>query len=255
MVDEADVDTLFQTPPAQFIAARNALVAKAQAAGQRERARQIRGFRKPTVVVWLVNQLARGHPAEVAALLAAGKHIRQASFGGSAALREANDAWRGAVAGALRLIREIAGSAIDEPRIVATLTGAAADPVGAKLLVKGRLMEELRPPGIEGALGNVAKPPTSSGRKAENERAAGKATSKTTRRAERQRQRDREKELREREREATKAMKEAARADEVAAHLERRAKTAAEAAAAARKAAEEAAKRSKELAVELKRPP
>ena len=37
--------------------------------------------------------------------------------------------------------------------------GAVADPAQADLLTRGRLTEELQPPGVEGVLGELAKAP------------------------------------------------------------------------------------------------
>jgi hypothetical protein len=255
MIDDNELDALFATPPASFIGARNALASKAREAGQKDRARQIDALRKPTMVVWLINQLARDHETEVAGLLTAGQRLREASLKGSgpAPLREANEAWRAAVARALREIRRIAGRGIDEPRIVATLSGAVADPAQADRLARGRLTDELQPPGIEGVLDALAKAPPSRPRAVAEPSAAG-ATSNTTRLAEQRRQREAAKELREQERAAAKARKEALRADEVAARLERRAKAAVDEAAVARRTADEAARRAEALATKARRP-
>jgi hypothetical protein len=255
MIDDTELDALFVTPPASFIGARNALASKAREAGQKDRARQIDALRKPTMVVWLINQLARDRHAEVAGLLTAGQRLREASLKGSgpAPLREANEAWRAAVAQALREIRRIAGRGIDEPRIVATLAGAVADPAQAERLARGRLTDELQPPGIEGVLDALAKAPPSRPRAAAEPRAA-MVTSNATRLAEERRRREAAKELREREHAAAKARKEALRADEVAARLERRAKAAVDEAAAARRTADEAARRAEALATEARQP-
>ena len=107
IVGDAELDELFAADPASFVAARNALTKKAQAAGQHEQASQIHALRKPTMVVWLINQLARRHCDEVAALAKAGKQLREAQLKGlgSTSLREANEAWRVAITAALRRIR------------------------------------------------------------------------------------------------------------------------------------------------------
>jgi len=253
-VDEADLDALFAAPPASFVDARKAIAKKAREAGQRDRALRIDALRKPTMVVWLVNQLAREHRDEVAALLAAGRRIRKASLEGAGPgpLREANEAWRAAVARALQAIRGIAGRGIDEPRIVATLTGAVADPAHANRFSRGRLTDELEPPGLEGVLGRLAKAPSRP--RAAARRRTGEAASGAVRRAERRRQREAARRLRERERDAEKARKEALHAAEVAARLEQRAKAAADQAALARQAADEAARRAEALAAKT-RPP
>src|SRR6185369_10672495 len=99
VVTPRDVDALHETPPAEFVAARNALVKEARAAHQEKLAAEIAALRKPSTIVWLVNQLARKHPQDVAALGEAGKGLRQAQGkalrgGGAGELREANAAWR-----------------------------------------------------------------------------------------------------------------------------------------------------------------
>ena len=152
-----------------------------------------------------------------------------------------------------QFIRRIAGRAIDEPRIVATLAGAVADPAQAERLARGRLTDELQPPGIEGVLDALAKAPPSRPRAAAEPR-AGMAVSNATSLAEERRQREAAKELREREHAAAKARKEALRADEVAARLERRAKAAVDEAAAARRTADEAARRAEALATKARQP-
>jgi hypothetical protein len=256
MVDDTLFDALFATPPADFVAARDALAKKALEGGDTQLASQIHALRKPMIVVWLINQLARRHRDEVAALTEAGKQLREAQLTGlgSTFLREANEAWRVAITAALRRIREIAGRSIDEPRIVSTLMGAVADRAHADLLARGRLTEELEPPGVEGVLSELAKAPPPPRRKEAREQQAAKTTpSREELRAEHERQREAAKELRSREREAEKATKEAEGAERAAAQLEGRAKAAADRAATARQAAEEAARRAKMLAEEVQR--
>ena len=106
MVKEAEIDALYATPPAEFVAARNELVKRARAAKQDALARELAALRKPHAVVWLVNQLARRYPAQATALLEAGKELREAQHkalhgAGTAALRDANQAWRDAVSRAM----------------------------------------------------------------------------------------------------------------------------------------------------------
>jgi hypothetical protein len=255
MVGDPELDDLFTTNPAKFVAARDALAKKAQETGQHEQASQIHALRKPTMVVWLINQLARRHRDEVVALTRAGKQLREAQLKGlgSTLLREANEAWRVAITAALRRIREIAGRSIDEPRIVSTLMGAVGDPALADLLTRGRLTEELQPPGVEGVLGELAKAPPPRRTSGREQQAAKVTPSREQLRAEDERRREAAKELRLREHEAKKAKKEAESAERVALQLERRAKAAADQAATARKAADEAAQRAQQLSVELQR--
>ena len=62
--------------------------------------------------MWLLNQLARHHERETAALLQVGEKLRRAQASalrgdGPEPLREANDAWRAAVSSVLKRAREI----------------------------------------------------------------------------------------------------------------------------------------------------
>ena len=81
---EDEIDELFTKAPGEFTAARNALAAKAKAAGRKDLAIRIGGLRKPTANVWLVNQIARRNAKQIAALLEAADELREAQ---AAALR------------------------------------------------------------------------------------------------------------------------------------------------------------------------
>ncbi len=76
-LDEVAVD-LYGLDPAEFIAARAARVSEAKNAGDRELAAAIGKLRKPTVVAWTVNLLARAAPDDVDALLRLGGALRTA---------------------------------------------------------------------------------------------------------------------------------------------------------------------------------
>ncbi|HKN98159.1 MAG TPA: hypothetical protein VJX10_13655, partial [Pseudonocardiaceae bacterium] len=66
---ESDVATeLYGGPRDDFVAARSARAADARAAGDRELAKRINALRKPTVAAWLVNQMVRRYPDEMAEL-------------------------------------------------------------------------------------------------------------------------------------------------------------------------------------------
>src|SRR2546423_8305256 len=72
---EGDLDRLYQLPLNEFTAARDELVKRLRAEGERERAQEIKTLRKPTAAVWLVNQLARERPLDVQRLLKAGESL------------------------------------------------------------------------------------------------------------------------------------------------------------------------------------
>src|SRR5688500_5826534 len=56
-IDDSELDRLYQLPPSEFIAVRNALAKRAGAQGA-----EIRALPKPTLAVWAVNQLHWRHP-------------------------------------------------------------------------------------------------------------------------------------------------------------------------------------------------
>lgn len=71
-------DELYALDPSGFVAARNSRVAEAKASKDREAATAIARLKKPTVVGWAVNLLARELPDEVDAVLALGDALQRA---------------------------------------------------------------------------------------------------------------------------------------------------------------------------------
>ncbi|WP_433757435.1 hypothetical protein [Nocardia sp. CA-135398] len=69
---------LYGLDPGEFVAARAARVAEAKDAGDKELAAAVGKLRKPTVVAWTVNLLARAAPDDVDALLQLGSALRTA---------------------------------------------------------------------------------------------------------------------------------------------------------------------------------
>ncbi|WP_330252046.1 hypothetical protein OG874_39030 [Nocardia sp. NBC_00565] len=76
-LEDVAVD-LYGFAPAAFVAARAARVAEAKDASDKELATAIGKLRKPTVVAWTVNLLARAAPDDVEALLRLGAALRAA---------------------------------------------------------------------------------------------------------------------------------------------------------------------------------
>jgi hypothetical protein len=175
---EAELDSLYAAPPADFTRARNDLAQRLKQAGQVEAAAGVKQLRKPTVPLWAVNQLARRHPDDVGALLDAGERLRAAQQaalrGESQDLRTATTEERKILQGLTQrgaeLLRETGHSA-DPKRIADTLRAAAVDESGRELLQLGRLSEELEASGFGGFAGmeipasstpedKTAKPPS-----------------------------------------------------------------------------------------------
>jgi len=74
---DAVADRLYSLRPDEFIAARDAEVAAAKKAGDREKAKMIGALRRPTVSAWLINALVRALPELTAELGRLGERMRQ----------------------------------------------------------------------------------------------------------------------------------------------------------------------------------
>jgi hypothetical protein len=158
---DAELDRLFELPPAEFTAARNDLVERLKRAGQAEPASLVKRLRKPTIAVWTINQLTRRHAKDVDALLAAGEELRGAqesalAGGMSDRLRAATAAEREALRTLMRHAQALLATAGQRPmsavleRIASTLRAAALGPRGREVLGAGRLSEELESTGFGG---------------------------------------------------------------------------------------------------------
>ncbi len=207
-----ELDRLYELPPGEFAAARDEAAKRLRSEGRRELADEVKRFRKPTLAVWLVNCLARERALDVKRLLKAGEALAASQAGGSAdefaeARREEQHALERLAAAAAELAeREGAGPPAVE-RAVQTMRAASLGAEGRELLERGRLTEELEPPGFA-ALAGVpparAKPkqkPKPKDDRGERRRALEAA-------------RERVKELRAEERERAQEAREATRAAE-----------------------------------------
>jgi hypothetical protein len=235
---EAELDDLYAAPPEDFTRARNDLAQRLKQAGQVDAAARVKQLRKPTVPLWAVNQLARSHPDEVRALLAAGDRLRAAQ---QAALRGKSEELRKATAEEREVLRRLTkhaedllgqtGHPADTKRIADTLRAAAVAEAGRELLAQGRLSEELQASGFEAFAGmKIPNEPTPKAKKPP-------APSPAARR----RQQDRLRKLRAA---VTKAKR-------VAAEAERAADAAEEALAEARQEAEQARESLRQAELEL----
>jgi hypothetical protein len=159
---ERELDALYQLPLDRFTAARNELAKRLRAGGQAEAAEQVKALRKPPAPVWLVNRLAREDELDIQRLLKAGELMTktqakvargQSPEGFLEARREEQQALERLARAARKLAdREgIGSSAID--RATQTLRAAALTEEGRRLLKRGRLTEELQPPGFEALTG------------------------------------------------------------------------------------------------------
>lgn len=165
---EAELDDLFGRPLAEFTATRNELVRRLRKAGQDDDAERIQALHKPSVAVWLVNQLARRYPDEVDKLVRVGEQLRKTQRdafrgGGADALREATAFERQAIRELTRRAHELLTEEGRSPsravveRAAALLRAAAVDSDSAPLLRAGRLVDEAEASGFA-AVAEIAPP-------------------------------------------------------------------------------------------------
>ena len=165
---EAELDRLFGLPLSEFTSARNELAKELRDAGSREEAEQVKALRKPSVAAWLVNRVSRERELDVQRLLNAGETLRKAqadaASGQGEAFAEARRDEQRALERLAEAAREIAVREGSGQAAVAqatqTLRAASLTDEGRELLKRGRLTEELEPPGFEALTGLVpAQPP------------------------------------------------------------------------------------------------
>ncbi len=143
---EPVTEELYANPPAEFVARRDALAAKARAAGDRLLAKQIKALRRPSVGAWYLNASARAGLASLQDLTDLGQQLRDAQAAGDFGTLRELAARRNPVVGAVvrELVAELGGlgttvspAGLDEVRN--TLASALADPEVADRLTRGRL--------------------------------------------------------------------------------------------------------------------
>ena len=154
---DRELDALYDLPLEEFTKARNDLAGRLRKAHQSEAAAEVRGLKKPSVVAWAANRLARDEPKLTAGLLEAGELLRetqQRALAGSAKQEEVTDAAaaeRETIRALLTAARKRFGdrataSLLD--KLSQTLRAAAVDPAARPLLERGRLTEELKAVGF-----------------------------------------------------------------------------------------------------------
>lgn len=142
-----DADALYGLPLEEFTAQRTALARSLRAQGDREGAAEVAALRKPTLVAWTVNQLARRHPREVDLLLDASHRLIAAQTGATAQdVVRAINRQREAIAGLIAHAHEILGSRASGStltRLNETLRAASLTAEGRELLAQGTLDREM----------------------------------------------------------------------------------------------------------------
>jgi hypothetical protein len=174
-----ELDRLFQAPFAEFVGARNGVAAMLKKAGRVDESARVRGLAKPSYTAWLVNQLYWNARDEFDAFLKAADRVRAAEH----ALLEGRKAGShpelvAARAAALdQLMTRAAQRAAEEgtplspalgERLKTTLDAIGAYGSGEAKHHRGRLQEDLDPPGFAAfaALASGTRPAPSSSRKA-----------------------------------------------------------------------------------------
>lgn len=154
---ERELDALYTLPLEEFTKARNDLAARLRRAHQAEKADVVKALRKPSLVAWAANRLARERPRQLTDLLEAGVQLRetqqQALRGraGGAEVGDASAAEREALHALLAAARPLLGGRATPQlleRLARTLRAAAVDDEAAALLRRGRLTEELEAVGF-----------------------------------------------------------------------------------------------------------
>jgi hypothetical protein len=155
---EQEIDRLYELPLGEFTAARDGAVKQLRAEGRRDLADQVKQLRKPAVAVWIVNRLAHERALDVQRLLKAGEALTksqvEAARGNAPerftqARREERRALERLADAARELAEREALGASGIERAIQTLRAASLTAEGRKLLKRGRLTEELEPPGFD----------------------------------------------------------------------------------------------------------
>jgi hypothetical protein len=154
-----DIDALFQLPPGEFTAARNALAATLKAAGRAEDAAAIKALPKPPLSAWTVNQLYWRHRNAFDQLIATGDRLRKAQAsqlaGKGGEMRPPLEARRAALAeltkGAAALLRDAGHGPTPDltRRITTTLEALATYGSESSAPPAGRLTRDVDPPGFD----------------------------------------------------------------------------------------------------------
>jgi hypothetical protein len=147
-----DINELFSLPPEGFTAARDDLAKRMAAGGDKEGAKEVKGLRKPTLIAWALNQLARRHREDLESLIAAGDELRTAQ---RKAVSGVKGDFRAAMERRRKLVQALTHRAVEilleagrgsqsaEDEIGRTLEAASSDLGAAETLLRGRLSKPI----------------------------------------------------------------------------------------------------------------
>lgn len=183
-----DPNDLYGLPLERFVPERAALAKALRSAGERERAAEVSGLRKPSVAAWAVNQLVRTQRRDIAELFDAGDQLQRAQSellagrGDGNSLREAADRERALVDQLTNTAQGLLSSEGHElsttmlERVRDTLQAAALDVDARTQVADGCLVRELHHVGIgAGGLAAGAPKKSSANKQAARVKAARKA--------------------------------------------------------------------------------
>ena len=148
-------DALYALTPAEFTAARDERAREARQAGQRDDAAVIKKLARPTTSAWLVNQLSREVPDQLARLVEVAEALEEAqrTLAGDR-LRELSGQRRHVINDLLPQAADIANragqpaSAVVMGEVRATLEAALADSAARAAVQSGRLTKPLAYAGL-----------------------------------------------------------------------------------------------------------
>ena len=166
-----DIDALFKLPLDAFTPARNALAARLKNTGEQAEADAVKALPKPSVAVWVVNQLYWQHRKPFDRLIEAGDRFRQAQS------REHLEARRSAQAELVRIGTAVlheagySGALNMLRRVTSTLEALATYGSLPEAPRAGRLTADLTPPGFDVLAGLL--PPSGGSRREAARHSAG----------------------------------------------------------------------------------
>lgn len=141
---------LYAGGPAEFVAARTALVRSAKAEGEKEAAKRIGALRRPSVAAWALNQLVHRADPVIEELADLGARLRHATStldaAGLAGLRGARDATLASLVAAARAVAADEGQKLTpavEAEVRDTGIAALADETAEAVLRSGTLTRAL----------------------------------------------------------------------------------------------------------------
>src|SRR5260370_39509496 len=149
--------------PADFTQARSVMVKELRKSGEEDEARRTAALRKPSVALWVTNQLGKEARQKVDALIDAAQKLKRAHASSDTeglrdGMREQREALEALAQAAAALAQKIGARPTQEllRRVQDTAqTAASSDP---QALREGTLAEELLPAGFDALLGTKVAP-------------------------------------------------------------------------------------------------